>query len=179
MAARARSRRTEPPPDRGSRRDWRPDEVELVRRPEGGRQARIAAAAADCLLDRYRAGSGDRRNRVPLITARQHAAGLKLRALWDAAERLPRLIARYEPAPLGLVRGHAAGVALPDDGLALRQHGARRALASALAGLDPPDRQLVENVCRHDLAARTAMPRLRRALDHLADHWHLAEEEEQ
>ena len=175
MRAAAASLPDQDGPDLGSRLTLRPAEVEVApwpdpARPAAGsaqntdqRRARIAAAAADCLLDRYRARRGCR---PPLITERQHEAGLKLRALWDRAERMPATIARYEAMP----RARRGSPTAAEDGAASRD-GARAALARVLDGLPPKERSLVEAVCRHDEPARSTMGLLRRGLDGVADYW--------
>ncbi|MBE7728826.1 hypothetical protein [Komagataeibacter sp. FXV3] len=109
-----------------------------------------------CMLDRlfHRANAA--------LTAEQHAAGLRFRAVWLRATRGGRLVQRYTPhtgAGCGTLEDTEAGVQ------------ARRALDRALSLLTPARGRVACAVCGMDEAPGTRIRTLHRALDILHERW--------
>ncbi|MHC0612712.1 hypothetical protein [Komagataeibacter oboediens] len=110
-----------------------------------------------CMLDRlfYRANAA--------LTANQHAAGLRFRAIWRRAMRGGRLVQRYTPHT-----GAGGGGTMEDTEASVH---ARRVMERALSLLTPARARVVCDVCGMDEAPGTRIRTLHMALDILHERW--------
>ena len=115
----------------------------------------VIAYRDQCELDRLA------RRLVRPITRRQHAAGLKFRALWRYSAGEPRVIGSYGER---LSRG-------PGADLQAGRSDARAQVDAALEAIDWGSRLAVVAVCGCDEPARGRITSLLAGLDTLAEWW--------
>jgi hypothetical protein len=95
------------------------------------------------------------------IIDRQHEAGIRLRRDWAIATSAPRMTVRYALR----IEGR--------DSFTELQLAARRRIARALQSLATEARSVLIDVCCFDEWASGRLPRLRKGLTQLADHYGL------